>query len=73
MPNAIARGSKRTAKLLLFFDMTKFFCKKNVFFAFLPNIICIIQKKSVPLHPQRFFYLCRPSPDVKQEDIEGVY
>ena len=31
MPNAIARGSKRTAKVLQNFELTKFFSEKNRF------------------------------------------
>jgi hypothetical protein len=42
--------SKAGAKVLLFFDMTKFFGKKMHFTPHFFNLICIYPKKCVPLH-----------------------
>ena len=54
-PNAIARGSKRTAKLLLFFELCKFCVKIFDFF-------CVYEKFFVSLHAKyarvkRFLYI----------------
>ena len=66
---SIARGSKRTAKLLLFIDIRKYFCKKNEIclhiFTFWRNIWCFVLRHAPSHSCLSFHFRCGFPPKVR--------